>query len=410
MTNSILAMRLASLKANLDWLERAVDGLEPPVPLSRDELSVVVSDRAHYARVEINSINEAVSEAGVFAPGDEPWERFADLELEMRGLFRCCMELINGAAFRASREDEKVWTVADEFNRELALLALQQSNHYVTVPALDDAPRASHFRTVRVRFPDWTIWSLPLAGYEFAQAAVDSQRRISKVAQTEAARLISAAARPPDARAVALSERAIARRVGVLLSDAVATFILGPCYASATINLRLDPAGGDHSGASAHERAHVIFSCLREVHGPDVDSDFVRALEEVWTDAVGRSRCDAGTFATREDLDRTMIPAFVGALALLPTTVRLTRIRLRRATQLADDWKEALDDGARLRVAIQDTDRLRDVLNAAWLARYRDPDRAAEIEEAAIAASLSLGALKSGPRTDRVGGPKGVRS
>ena len=422
MTDPVLASRLESLSQNLNRLHQSVKLIDK-VPLEQasaeelfDHVQREIDDEIHYGKREIEAIHKLLASKGGDGEQDplaEAWERYAALEAKTRSLFRGCLELIGGVAFREKGQfDQDVWRVADAFNVELCRQALKQSFNYLTVPALEEALTGSMVRTIRVRFPEWSVWSLPLVGYEFGHAAVSARDEFEKLVDDHVARLVGsneplgklAAAKDPLLdRHKRLVQAAYARRIRALFADAIAMYMLGPCYACATIHLRLDPASASAtSAATSDERARVVLACLRAMAKDDTlegEDEIIKTLEAQWKEAVQRSRPPGLDDAARlADLQDTLLPAFVDALSYLPKAARLTGPSWVQAMKFRKEWADQLKASDPLELELAPSHQLRDVLNAAWLIRVQDPQHAEKVEAAALGACVSLLELRDEAR------------
>lgn len=432
MSDLILVARLAALGDNLNRLgesanlikEGLIDrGLIEHTSARRlyDDVSTAIQEQTEYAQRKIEEISAQLETAD----DDDlvrAWQDFAGLEAEMRLLFSSCLELIGGVAFRdQGRIAESLWRVADSFNVELCRQALKQGLSYVAIPASEEALSDSIVRTIRLRFPEWTVWSLPLIGYEFGHAAIGSREGLKEVMRKQVERLVAVHASadfPQAGGQVLLSQQeqllrqVCERRVQVLLADAVATYMLGPSYACATIHLRLDPLAATVDSAMPQERARVVLTCLRAMdrENGSANGRFVDDLEAQWNDVVRRARpLGTGADARLADLDG-MLDAFVEELRYLPQVARLVSSGWSRASLFASVWSDQLSRTALLQLDLTQSDSLRDILNAAWLLRLREPKWTSEIERGAVDACVKLvDEVRKEPRGGTAGWPGGPR-
>jgi hypothetical protein len=423
MTDPVLGSRLDSLSQNLQRLQQSVALIEE-VPLERasaeelfDNVSREIEEEIHSARLEIDEIRKLLGSGSTEDdPLVEAWERFVELETKTRSLFRGCLELIGGVAFREKGGvDQHLWRVADAFNVELCRQALKQSFNYLTVPALEEALSGSMVRTIRLRFPEWSVWSLPLVAYEFGHAAIGAREEFDRLYDKHVTRLVDSdqALRqfkadgddPRLLRRKRLIRGAHSRRVRMLFGDAVATYMLGPCYACATIHLRLDPTGAADPGrATSQERAQVVLGCLRAMDEKSggLQKQFIETLEEQWEQAVQRSRPHGvGDASGLTDLSETMLPDFIDALNYLPNAARLTARSWQQAVSFQLGWKGQLEHGDELQLELSRKDQLREILNAAWLTRVGEPQQAETIEAATLKACLVVLQLREMERARR---------
>ena len=347
---------------------------------------------------------------------------------------RDCVELVGAFALRDNlRQDaddrllEKRICMGAEALIDACRKAYTPLEAMLAVPMPDTLASATRGRIVRARFPEWTLWALPFAAYEYGHTVLDRIPVFRKAIDEESSaqgddalkerierlRSGAAAARAPTAdsdvtsRAAPISpehdpgdlreleERLAAStaRARVLLTDAFAARIMGPAYACAAVLLRFDPSReADEAAPADIERAEVVFRVLEHMYpgqpvGPGDEPttapyDFVRErVEQPWNDAVAR----ASPPTTSADELRARAGDFV----------ERHRSNLRRGIESAAQydyftfemrgcWKAAHDLSARWQdkhtgdqVCKPD---FRDVLNAAWYCRLHQPDDLARLD------------------------------
>jgi hypothetical protein len=224
----------------------------------------------------------------------------------------------------------------------------------LAVPARIEHDGTSEVRVVRIGFPEWTVWALPLAQRDFAYVFLDRAGRERPSAQVRA-----------------------------LLPDAAATVVTGLAYAAAALLLRIDPAKVKRSTLEARRSATIIraLSVLAEERGDDGLSLQVEFLRGEWLDAVHAAGGDRGA-----------VDALVAATDVeqaVDTARRMLRdngglLSERNLPIWAERWADITQTAARLGVnAAPGADvgeattavgeaapvRLMLILNAAWLAR-----------------------------------------
>jgi hypothetical protein len=235
-------------------------------------------------------------------------------------------------------------------------------------------------RIVRLSYPEWTVWSLPLTAYEF-WFVVDANRSMDTELQ-----------------------HAIAAQSGVVapvdewsklsLADAFATYTMGPAYGCAAIALILDPAmqPGPDPGALAHEvRAHTIIETLEAMDsaGSAIDrlyGDIARELREGWQAAVQQA-CEPRSAEAEAELAGQKARAAVLARAMVSVLdgrgyIKLTAVAWNQVLQLRDQLRSGTATDAVLPVGME----LWQILNAGWLARIaplpgRRPDLTKPIQD-----------------------------
>jgi hypothetical protein len=283
------------------------------------------------------------------------------------------VELLRGMALRevGYGDDDvdigHVFAIADQMPRlwapvngwawgSLALPARMEQN------ALTDSG------VLRIGFPEWTIWALPLVQHDFGRMFVNK--------------------RPPDAVDDGL------------LADACATIVTGPAYACAALLLRLDPQRVRPQATETLRSATIIRALLQVTELSDnVLSVLANRLREEWHDAVGAAGAQPELFD--EAIWSPPVEAAVErAVKLLSDTTAVLDGKPCWATawpsitgfarQLKDDKAHEINlpdsrDAGSKPVAIAY------LLNAAWLARV-GLTRAEEVEDSKITV-VARGAL-----------------
>jgi hypothetical protein len=205
--------------------------------------------------------------------GFDAWARYIGVYTKSQQVFRACMELMGGLALRDKLLDERIYQFADEMIANCAEAMLRYG--WLTVPAQQEALSRTLARVIHLRFPEWTIWSLPLTAYEYGHVALDEMPDLSEFVHEEARRLLEL---PPGTRLddddpllprLARAEH----QLRVLMNDAFATYVVGPAYACAAILLRLDPvvaSAQEHIHPADARRANVVLGMLDRM---DAESD-----------------------------------------------------------------------------------------------------------------------------------------
>jgi hypothetical protein len=105
----------------------------------------------------------------------EAWRRYEDEVLKTtKPLFEEYVDLLGGLALRALGFDLGVAQSADTL---LIILEdrMELPNSSVAVPAHTQALRMTVARIIRLGFPGWTMWDLPLAAHEFGHVVADRE-------------------------------------------------------------------------------------------------------------------------------------------------------------------------------------------------------------------------------------------
>lgn len=303
------------------------------------------------------------------------WRKYLELLPAVEDLFAEYVDFLGGLALRDSGYDEGICQLADELLHAIIGEGSGEAWKSFTVPSSHEMLDATLARIIRVGFPEWSIWALPLTAYGFFAVLVTDGRKYK-----EFGRRLTTTTDP---------------HVAILLSDALATYVMGPAYAGALLLFRLDPrgsAGGGADGYSLNElRAKTVLDMLERLD-EETDSDtcgmFRLALLKEWTMAVSRTALEPAP-TEEEELLRAGVEV---ALASTPgigdhasgiSDEQLSKIvdfaaRSMKGKEFGSDawdkiarWAQDLAEGNDLDPDRIDTraDPLRQLVNAAWIAR-----------------------------------------
>src|SRR5262249_17490272 len=329
------------------------------------------------------------------------WKECAELYDQSRDVCREFLEILGGLTIRQKALDQGICQMADELIRSSAKDT--ESWNSMTIPAPQEALGKTLARLVGLRFPEWSIWTLPVAAHEFGHVVVGDSAELNKFAdkQTETDLKADSAlqealpAEPDDAareRHLRGPQKRVRSKVNELLADAFATYTMGPAYAFSVVLLRFNPStalDSDGGQPSEAERALVIFEMLRRMDAsvgePPPFKDLIEKLETEWSAMLRRAA------ATGTEPDRSRVKELVDgiwktfSIALLPGaqySAREEREGWLTSRSWWSKWQQSWHDrGEFVNPEITDTSKLRDVLNAAWLYRfYVQPKDAAEVK------------------------------
>jgi hypothetical protein len=319
-------------------------------------------------------------------PPQEVWTALTRAEGHNRLLQREALEFLGGLLIRYRRLDSEpqplthgttagpsICALAD---RLLRGLARRTGIPWTARTVLGREPfLAPETEVIRVRFPDWSLWNLPLMGHEFGHlvaAVTPAFRRY----QAEVFREMSTSA--GDQRA-----REATRHLEEFFADVFAVYVLGPAFACSAILLQFSPAEA-YTERELHptheERAQVILQTLARMDARTAQSAFANIhaqLKRSWKDAV--QACQARP-QNRNGFDKRLECALEWGGQLYD---RLDRFYRLGAAYTAERWAYGQTIAERLRqsqpslaslralgdptTAVEPT--LEDVLNGLWYAR-----------------------------------------
>jgi hypothetical protein len=441
MNGSILEARLIALEINLNkaanansWRRRLELQNVDPDEMVWNRISKLIETKVQEQRLELQRAREAATKAAAAQDrerGEElqkAWRKYGRAYDESQKIFHECLEILVGLALRDKLLDE-VCHIADELIKESATMSLGSNS--LAVPAADEALDKTLARIVRVRFPDWSVWTLPSVVHEYAHVLIDENEGLRDFIAANAAALLAQDEKLQQAYDVAGDEdqELIKRRatypLRVLVADAFATYALGPAYASAAILLRLDPlVAGRTGGRPAHtRRAHVILTILDYIDGKQPRRPYKQTHDELdaqWRSLVAVAgvelpAAEAGSIEQlAADLGPTLDTLFEIPDVGMPYPFLLeegfqgtTETGWSVAERWANQWGVEIGNAAggpiELTVPeVADKSKLRDVINAAWLSVLDLPDRRDEIAKVAQATCEAiLAQRRQGPPPSR---------
>lgn len=322
------------------------------------------------------------------------WQRYTEILGHSQEILRECLEIIGTLAIREKDMDHQILYVADELVLDCLTSSTGDPYYYLLVHGLSDTFSKTRARIIRLRFPEWTLWDLPLAAHELGHVVIGAILAKEKENEASLRLLTPFLHKQRDllvAQDVALldlhrapggaleAERYAEGRVRVLLADAFATYTIGPAYACSAIMLRLSPAvAAQRDTPSDAQRAQVVLSMLRwmNAHAPGISrpyTDIIGKLEANWATTLGRGRADGSPGEDEPYLDRLagmfaeMCPRILNVTAMYPHAAR--NEGFARAREWAGAWLEQWQEGRELDLPRERAGKLRDVLNATWLCR-----------------------------------------
>ncbi len=173
---------------------------------------------------------------------------------------------MGGLTLRDTGFDEDVCKMGDELIKASLPTLSEEDWHSLTIPAHRESPAASPARIIRLGFPEWTIWALPLAAHEFGHVMAKQSKRLEALIM----------AGKPRKRGTSYREEYAA--------DAIATYTMGPAYACAAILLRFDPtsAYADQATQPADaRRTHAVFTMLEWMNEKDGMASYRSVIDQL---------------------------------------------------------------------------------------------------------------------------------
>ena len=257
------------------------------------------------------------------------WRGYEAATLACEPLFEECLAVRQGVIAREAQLDSGICAIAD---RLLAEICEDADISWRRFTVLGAAEAYTHLTDViRVRFPDLSVWDLPVAAHELGHhAAMKLERPTQGLAQSPFRELVAAL---PDECEQALEE---------YFADAFAALTVGPAYTCTCLLMRFEPhaAGEDGTPAPDRDRAYVLLGVLRRAVAEGVRTHEAHAsakLDQVahlW-DASFRATHGDGAPQADERLDRLVARLYAKLREALPSSARYRDSVHERARELA---------------------------------------------------------------------------
>jgi hypothetical protein len=325
-----------------------------------------IQDEAGDLELEIEELRRRLSEE---LTEERAWPSYQKILARSELVFSECLDLLGGLALRDRSTDDQICQLADELIYECAQPSFRV---LATMPSLahdlGDSLTSSMLRRVAsIRFPDWTLWTVPLVAHEYAYVMTELEEVLRSHVSLEASAWCLEHRPDPGSDDIAEEIRLRAQNYArVLLADAFATFAMGPAYACAAVLLRLDPAYDGHRyRPSDSTRARMILGVLDEMNRTSMGAyeDILQFLTRRWEEIS--QLVPTAAAAEAEDV---LVPERVSAYLQ-------RKFKYKRTGYTPQGWTEARKwsmewQGSERRPTVPEdlgaAHSLRDALNAVW--------------------------------------------
>ena len=441
--DSVLLAQITALERNIETMKKVLandqvrygEGI-----VSGKFLSVINPILKKLADIRRDLTAGAVNPAGVVIRIDarQGWERYMEASKDARRVFNQCLDYIGGIAIRKWNLEANACDLAEKLVRQYVNLGANWMS--VTIVGeerlFDNVAQATQI--IRLRFPEWDIWSLPFASYEFGmwvagETLISGLKEFLEEERQKISDLITGAVQAPAEVRLAteiakmrkmhedgnLSDAALKDFLALqemhmkeLFADAFATYFLGPAYLYARIWLRVNPmeALQEHShGPSTERRVGLMLRILEFMDAKSKASTArdtgvyekeIKRLTDLWKQTIRAVQADyEPTFAFGQPYDgwhdhfREMLEStYTGTGGFRP-----------------EDWEQAEELGRQgMEGELPEGHSLPVMLNAAWHCWSRDRNRTLAIGEKVTAAMLKTAESGAG-QSPRVSRPRGGR-
>lgn len=290
--------------------------------------------------------------------GPNAWKALAKAEREANEhVFHESIELLGGIALRDAHLDADICALAEALIRSI----LGSKAYPNVIPGGVSSMMMRIERFIRLRFPEWTIWGLPLAAHELW--------RVSARAQYD-----NLLARPfgPEGSKV-IEDPTIQQCLG----DAFATYFMGPAYTRAAVTLLFDP---ERAQDDLRVRATESMLRLMDPTKPNAFSESYQTVADNLVSAWKAAKHQAGMamdLSKAENVEKAVAALFRQLTQFSYPCFSVAEWKSSR------DWAEKLQNDAGVdAIDISERHDLRHALNAVWHARL-DAARTEDISERA---------------------------
>jgi hypothetical protein len=368
---SVLLAQLDALADHLRIAEEAIDS-DQIDPRLRKTVSIRFSQlfKQHHKRLKTMR-EQLVSGLAL----NSCWSALEGIEADITYLHREVLAFVEGVLIRSANIDHGLCDLADALLEDLSTRTEIPWSRLTILGETEFLSQTAEI--IRLRFPDFSIWSLPIIAHEFGHLAAQELKTrgmgtrktfpVLDMIQRERTRIGD--------------DPMVEPFLHELFSDIFGVFVLGPAFACSAILLRFNPYRSMQdtlTHPSAARRVHVILGALGRLNRADGDllpyEGIINVLRSTWADsldAVGRSKpLDEGTIAQLELWTDELYERLDDNT---PPGVRY--VGWSQAMQLVPSLVRGSDD------KLPGVMRVEDVLNAAWICRLQSWEEFASVGE-----------------------------
>jgi hypothetical protein len=378
---SIIKVQVQSVLDQLKWLKAALGRHSINSRIYRGALTSLENEveKKHYSLTNVQA--DVQNDKSL----ETCWVRFEACRQECAPIFAECLAYLEGVLARKDKVDGGLCEIADALLYEVSARVPIPWQRFTILEVGDVFVEMAQI--IRVRFPEVSLWNLPIAGHEFGhflgqrlevlRTSGKYRSPFHEILEREVNEILES----KD-----INEQQEVRYLHEHFADMFATYVLGPSYVCTCILLRFDPKNALDDGAqhpAQVKRVHLMLKTLQKMASPSGQFDaIVETLRTLW------QKCLVATGHTQFLEEKVVLNKsaelecrFQGLYDLLVGEFPLARYsRWARAIDLATECENE-------ETVVRRTDEIRDVLNAVWLCRYRQWEssrRVARLGERAV--------------------------
>jgi hypothetical protein len=387
--DGILRMQIAALDQDLQGLSGTLGELrfdDAPEAAGAGDLRPRFEKLVQRLRSELAELDERIGKRPKGEALEDAWHSLRDLSARADRVSTDYLRCLQGAMIRRQGLDSGWLDVSDHMLRRVGHASDVQ---WSRVTVLNEGELLAGLTdVVGARFGSFDIWNLPIAVHELGhyvaanlEEAETGRPIFEEVVKGLQKRAREESAARPDGTSLERKLERLQRHANELFADLFAVYVLGPAYVFTCVLLRFDPAAAyqatsDHPSDDDRCRALLAMLVAMDAAAYRKVADL---LGDLWADSLGAAGLEAKG-AAGSGLAAWAVELIHPALRHnLPPAARYAG--WASAVALAGE----LEGSAPVGQIDLGAAGIADVLNAAWLARWRKPDDAAEISARALA-------------------------
>jgi hypothetical protein len=382
-------------------------------------------DLGHKAVDQITAITRLLGTMALTSSAAD-WTNYNEIRDNVAQINQEVLEIVQGLAIHRGKEDEEFCWIVRRF-----LEGIFGDFLGLTVFTARDLNVPTLARLTRVRFPVKSIWTLPFAAHQFANLKIKDTAELVEFAKEVAASEVRTLLSGVSDLARRKAEAKAHSRWTQMMSDGLAVYFTGPCYAGSAILMRLSPAAmepDDDWQASELDRAFVIVEMLRQMdvklEGQETPyTGFINWLEKQWNEMLAAAGSEGLSDERRKDLEEFVRDLMKVADKNLssgkyPTTIiPYIEGSWSTAQRWSQEWPGQVEKGVPLTLPkdISSSSNVRDAFNAGWLCRSKIDSDARNVMAIGVAVLELCGQIVQGfyqPQAQpaQTHGPAGTRA
>jgi hypothetical protein len=368
---ALLKAQITMLEQELGWAKAALKMPQIDDAL-RSRVTALFEEQFTQQLQDLNALSGLVEDN---QPLDACWSSFKATRRACEPLFEECLALIAGALVRSNGADNGLCQVADALLDDLSRRLDIPWGRFTILAEKEFFGEMA--QVIRLRFPEVSIWNLPVAAHEFGHFVGPELKKPAAAGtytypfQDE----LIGATQQGNQNWFHLHEH---------FADLFATYALGIAFAGTCILLRFNPLNAftDTEQHPCHaKRLYVIHRALQKMN-LKAYKGFIDYLEEIWQ----RNLKAAGSREQLEPQEILQLDVLLDRLYEIAGS-KLALIQYKDFVRAYSLSNALLTDGELAHI-VKPEHSLTDALNAAWLYRIEheveDNDLLSEIETRVI--------------------------